>query len=126
VTLGTFKFGCSAGFGNSGTGACLMISAPFCKILSNSTVAPATLNFRTRSANETNCLRNANASTSAMKNVILPPSVKSVIILADGDTPGDEAARISARRWLREGRMVKIARAPSGKDFNNVLQEVSQ
>jgi len=65
----------------------------------------------------------AAGSAVMMRKVQLPTSVRSVIILADGDKPGEEAARFSARRWLREGRRVKIARAPCGKDFNNVLQE---
>jgi putative DNA primase/helicase len=65
----------------------------------------------------------AAGSTAAMKLLMLPASVKTVIILADGDEPGERAARYSAKRWLREGRRVKIIRAPPGKDFNDVLQE---
>jgi len=44
-----------------------------------------------------------------------------VIILADGDEPGDAAALDAAMRWKREGRTVRIARPPAGMDFNDVL-----
>jgi putative DNA primase/helicase len=44
-----------------------------------------------------------------------------VIVLADGDVPGEVAAQDSARRWQREGRSVRIARPPSGMDFNDLL-----
>jgi hypothetical protein len=63
----------------------------------------------------------AAGSAGAMREVTLPTTVTSVIILADGDNPGEQAARFSAQRWLREGRRVRIARAPWGKDFNDVL-----
>jgi putative DNA primase/helicase len=65
----------------------------------------------------------AAGSAVMMRKVQLPAIVKLVTILADGDEPGENAARDSARRWLREGRRVKIARAPRGKDFNDVLKE---
>lgn len=65
----------------------------------------------------------AAGSAVMMRKVLLPASVKTVIVLADGDEPGEKAAQFSARRWLREGRRVKIARAPRGKDFNDVLLE---
>jgi len=44
-----------------------------------------------------------------------------VIVLADGDDPGEAAARESALRWQREGRRVRIARPPRGQDFNDML-----
>ena len=65
----------------------------------------------------------AAGSAVMMRSLDLPPNVRTVIILADGDTPGENAAQASARRWLREGRRVKIVRAPPGKDFNDVLKE---
>jgi putative DNA primase/helicase len=54
----------------------------------------------------------------------LPPAVREVIIAADADTPGRNAARAAARRWRNEGRAVRIA-APDreGADFNDILQE---
>ena len=51
----------------------------------------------------------------------LPTTIRAVTILADGDTAGDQAARAAATRWTREGRTVRIARPPTGLDFNDVL-----
>ncbi len=45
-----------------------------------------------------------------------------MIVLADGDEPGEAAARDAALRWMREGRRVRIARAPWGMDFNDMLR----
>jgi putative DNA primase/helicase len=45
-----------------------------------------------------------------------------VIVLADGDEPGEAAAQECARRWKREGRRVRIARPPQGMDFNDLLK----
>lgn len=63
----------------------------------------------------------AAGSAIGLRNLALPPSVTAVIILADGDDPGEAAARAAAARWLDEGRRVRIARAPEGKDFNDLL-----
>jgi len=60
-------------------------------------------------------------STSGLKALDLPDDVVDVIILADGDDAGANASRVSAIRWRREGRRVRIARAPRGKDFNDLL-----
>ena len=68
----------------------------------------------------------AAGSAAMMRELELPASVKTVIILADGDDPGEQAAISSARRWLREGRRVKIVRAPRGSDFNDVLRSNSR
>ena len=60
-------------------------------------------------------------STSGMRSLDLPKGVGNVIVLADGDDGGEAAARDCARRWKREGRQVRIARAPRGTDFNDIL-----
>ena len=60
-------------------------------------------------------------STSGLRALDLPESVREVIVLADGDDPGEAAARDCALRWQREGRRVRIARPPRGQDFNDVL-----
>lgn len=60
-------------------------------------------------------------STSGIRGLDLPVSVSEVIVLADGDDAGEEAARAAALRWLREGRRVRIARPPAGMDFNDLL-----
>jgi hypothetical protein len=59
--------------------------------------------------------------TSGLRALDLPRDVGEVIVLADGDAPGDTAARDCAWRWKREGRRVRIARPPQGMDFNDLL-----
>ena len=60
-------------------------------------------------------------STSGLRTLELPTDIDEVIVLADGDDPGEAAALDAARRWKHEGRTVRIARPPSGMDFNDVL-----
>jgi DNA primase len=60
-------------------------------------------------------------STSGLRALNLPETAREVIVLADGDDPGEEAAREAALRWKREGRSVRIARPPRGADFNDLL-----
>jgi putative DNA primase/helicase len=60
-------------------------------------------------------------STSGLRSLDLPRDARDVIVLADGDEPGEAAARDCARRWKREGRRVRIARPPQGMDFNDLL-----
>jgi len=60
-------------------------------------------------------------STSGLRALNLPKSVRDVIVLADGDDPGEAAARNCALRWKRDGRRVRIARPPKGMDFNDML-----
>lgn len=61
-------------------------------------------------------------STSGLRSLDLPYALREVIVLADGDAPGEAAAQDCARRWQREGRSVRIARPPSGMDFNDLLK----
>jgi putative DNA primase/helicase len=64
-------------------------------------------------------------STSGLKALKLPHSVRRVVILADHDADGagERAADEAARRWLREGRQVRVAMpAEPGSDFNDVLK----
>jgi DNA primase len=60
-------------------------------------------------------------STSGLRTLDLPEAVQDVIILADGDGAGEAAARHAALRWRWEGRRARIARAPRGMDFNDLL-----
>jgi putative DNA primase/helicase len=63
-------------------------------------------------------------STSGMVALILPPIVRTVIILADHDrsSAGERAARTAAVRWIAEGRRARIAMPPEpDTDFNDVL-----
>jgi len=64
-------------------------------------------------------------STSGLRSLDLPPDARDVIVLADGDAPGEAAAMQCARRWKREGRRVRIARPPQGLDFNDLLERCS-
>jgi hypothetical protein len=61
-------------------------------------------------------------STTGLRSLDLPREVRNVIVLADGDDPGEAAAQACAWRWKREGRRVRIARPPRGMDFNDLLR----
>jgi putative DNA primase/helicase len=60
-------------------------------------------------------------STSGLRALELPPNIRNLIILADGDEAGEAAALHAGLCWKREGRRVRIARPPNGFDFNDVL-----
>jgi putative DNA primase/helicase len=60
-------------------------------------------------------------STSGMRALKLPAEVQEIILLADGDQPGEAAARVAALRLIREGRKARIARPGAGRDFNELL-----
>ncbi len=51
----------------------------------------------------------------------LSAEVREIIILADGDEAGERASIIARSRWKNERRRVRIARAPAGQDWNDVL-----
>ena len=60
-------------------------------------------------------------STSGLTGLVMPARVRHIVILADGDEPGEKAAQTAAARWCDEGREVRIARPPRGRDFNDLL-----
>jgi len=60
-------------------------------------------------------------STSGLRALDLPSDLRDVIVLADGDDPGEAAAQECAWRWKRQGRRVRVARPPRGMDFNDLL-----
>ena len=60
-------------------------------------------------------------SASGLIGLDLPEDVREVIVLADGDDAGEAAALSCGWRWKRQGRRVRIARPPRGKDFNDLL-----
>lgn len=65
----------------------------------------------------------ATLGTSGLRAVRIPERVRDVVILADGDSAGEHAALFTARRFMAEGRKVRIARPPSPfKDFNDALR----
>lgn len=62
-----------------------------------------------------------------MGRLALPSAVRNLILCADNDGPNEGAARALQRavdHYLSEGRTVKIAVPPCGKDFNDTLQEI--
>jgi hypothetical protein len=63
-------------------------------------------------------------SATGIKNLILPPDARMVLIAADNDAngTGQRAASAAAARWLADGRHVKICMPPlPGYDWNDVL-----
>jgi hypothetical protein len=67
----------------------------------------------------------AAVSLANMARLDLPPAIATVILCADNDTGNDQAAGLvqrAAARFAAEGRAVRIARAPAGKDFNDTLR----
>ncbi len=55
----------------------------------------------------------------------IPDSVEELILLGDGDSEPlltECAMERAARRYAREGRRIRIAFAPAGRDFNDVLR----
>lgn len=61
-------------------------------------------------------------SAPGMAAIELPKEIREIIICADGDQPGREAARALAHRMMREQRIARIRSAPDGKDFNDLLR----
>jgi hypothetical protein len=65
----------------------------------------------------------ATLSSSNMRSLILPSKPSKLIIAADGDTAGRQAACDLAERATALGWNAIIAEAPDGKDWNDVLLE---
>ena len=55
------------------------------------------------------------------KGLVLPPDARSVIIAADPDDAGRDAARDAWLRWTEEGRSVQIVIPDGTGDFNDLL-----
>ncbi len=55
------------------------------------------------------------------KGLVLPPEARRVVIAADPDEAGREAARDAWTRWTAEGREVRVAVPDDGGDFNDLL-----
>ncbi len=64
-------------------------------------------------------------ATSGLTAIELPEDVRDVVIAADRDAAGLQAAAALARRLEAEGRDVEI-RLPRKGDFNDVLREIRQ
>jgi len=64
-------------------------------------------------------------AASFLKEASLPPEVKEVVVAADHDKAGLEAAHALARRLLREGRRVRLAVPPvEGEDWLDALKRL--
>jgi hypothetical protein len=61
-------------------------------------------------------------STSGLRALQLPEQVRKVFVCADGDKPGEDAARAAGLRFIREGRKALIVRPGAGWDFNDLLR----
>jgi putative DNA primase/helicase len=60
------------------------------------------------------------------KGLALPPEAWHVLIAADADIAGEQAAQAAALRWSAEGRRVEIARPRRGRgDFNDMIREAA-
>ena len=60
-------------------------------------------------------------SAAGLRSLDLPEHICTVVVLADADPSGEAAALAAGRRWRRQGRDVRIARPPTGLDFNDML-----
>jgi putative DNA primase/helicase len=68
-------------------------------------------------------------SAVGLRNLVLLPEARKVLIAADNDAngTGEKAARDAADRWLSEGRRVRIAMPPEREtDFNDMLSGKSE
>jgi putative DNA primase/helicase len=59
-------------------------------------------------------------SAGGMKRLVLPLEAREVLIAADADEVGLQAATEAAARWHAEGRRVRIVKPPEGLDFNEL------
>ena len=64
----------------------------------------------------------AGLSTSGLRALSLPPQPRRLVIAADGDAPGIEAANALGDRAYCLGWDVYVLPAPDGQDWNDVLQ----
>jgi putative DNA primase/helicase len=62
-------------------------------------------------------------SANGIEALVLPPEATHVVVCADNDLHGrgQRAAEMAARRWMAEGRRVRVALPPADLDFNDVL-----
>jgi putative DNA primase/helicase len=65
----------------------------------------------------------ASLGAKRMAKIKLPEQVREIIILADNDETGAREAQQAGRRWLEQGKRVRIAMPPApGADFNDMLK----
>lgn len=61
-------------------------------------------------------------SANNLGQVVLPPGVKEIVIIADGDAVGLAAARRAALLFADHGLGVSLVEPPEGQDMNDLLQ----
>jgi putative DNA primase/helicase len=54
----------------------------------------------------------------------LPPLVEEIVLVADGDPVGEQAARKAKWAYLDQGVRVQLVLPPAGQDINDVLRRV--
>jgi DNA primase len=64
--------------------------------------------------------------TSNFKSVELPKNIKQVILAPDGDDAGQAVIRETATRLAGQGREVRAAKLPAGKDWCDVLDDYEE
>ncbi len=64
--------------------------------------------------------------TAGFKSVELPESIKQVILAPDGDDAGQAVLEDAARRLAGQGREVRAAKLPAGKDWCDLLDEYEE
>jgi len=64
--------------------------------------------------------------TSGFKSVVLPENIKQVILAPDGDDAGQGIIREAALRLAGQGREVRAAKLPAGKDWCDVLGDYEE
>ncbi len=64
--------------------------------------------------------------TSGFKNVELPENIKQVILAPDGDEAGQAVIREVANRLAGQGREVRAAKLPPGRDWCDVLDDFEE
>lgn len=70
----------------------------------------------------------AAVSVGNMATIELPPQLRTVVICADNDAAGSPAARAleaAVARFQEQGRRVRVAVSPKGKDFNDATVEAA-
>ena len=64
--------------------------------------------------------------TSGFKSVELPENIKQVILAPDGDEAGQHVIKETAARLASQGREVRAAKLPAGRDWCDVLDQYEE
>ncbi len=64
--------------------------------------------------------------TSGFKTIVLPENIRQVILAPDGDDAGRAVIQEAAQRLAGQGREVRAAKLPAGKDWCDVLDQFEE